>query len=123
MPQILENWCLVHYCTLTDRSNYKIHWTDELRGHILTASRFSIKGNDSSEARLKVLTEVIDENDYTDPQFLNLTIVNKFIKEKIDTSSETYGQVLEDCITYIQSICDAILSRDKDQITIYVRNI
>ena len=28
--QIIENWCLVHYCTVVGQSEYKKHWTDEL---------------------------------------------------------------------------------------------
>ncbi|MCQ2199435.1 MAG: hypothetical protein MJZ19_06920 [Paludibacteraceae bacterium] len=123
IPQILENWCLVRYCSITDRTEYKIHWSDELRGHLLTVSRFSIKGNDSIESRKKVLQEIWTENDYNQAQFLNMTVVNKFIKEGIDTSTAEYGQVLKDCIDAEQDLFDIILSRDVDLITNYSRNI
>lgn len=123
IPQILENWCLVHYCSIIGRTEYKIHWSDELRGHLLTASRFSIKGNDSVESRMKVLQELWSENDYNQAQFLNMTVVNKFIKEGIDTSSIEYGQVLEDCIGSEQELFNVILSRDIALITNYSRSI
>lgn len=81
IPQILENWCLAHYCSIIGKTEYQIHWSDELRSNLLTASRFSIKGNDSVETRMKVLQELWSENDYNQAQFLNMTVVNKFIKE------------------------------------------
>ena len=28
--QIVENWCLIHYCTLTGRVQTKEHWKKEL---------------------------------------------------------------------------------------------
>lgn len=123
IPQILENWCLVRYCTITGRTEYKIHWSDELRGHLLTISRFSIKGNDSIESRRKVLQEIWSENDYNQTQFLNMTVVNKFLKEGIDTSVAEYGQVLKDCIDAEQDLFDVILSRNVELITNYSRNI
>ena len=123
IPQILENWCLVHYCSIIGRTEYKTHWSDELRGHLLTASRFSIKESDSMESRMKVLQELWSENDYSQVQFLNMTVVNKFIKEGIDTSAAEYGQVLEDCIGSEQDLFNVILSRDIALITNYSRSI
>ena len=123
IPHILENWCLVHYCSIIGRTEYKTHWSDELRGHLLTASRFSIKENDSMESRMKVLQDLWSENDYSQVQFLNMTVVNKFIKEGIDTSAAEYGQVLEDCIGSEQDLFNVILSRDIALITNYSRSI
>lgn len=123
IPQILENWCLVHYCTIIGRTEYKIHWSDELRGHLLTISRFSIKGNDSVESRMKVLQELWEENDYNQVQFLNMTVASKFIKEGIDISSTEYGQVLGDCIVSEQELFDVIISRDIALIANYSRSI
>ena len=114
---------MVHYCSIIGRTEYNIHWSDELRGNLLTASRFSIKGNDSVESRMKVLQELWSENDYNQAQFLNMTVVNKFIKEGIDTSSTEYGRVLEDCIGSEQDLFNVILSRDVALITYYSRSI
>ena len=123
IPQILENWCLVHFCTIVGQTQYKKHWSDELRGHLLTVSRLSIKGNDSDESRNNVLEEIWDENDYANPMFLNMTVINKFIQEKIDTKTDIYGQVIEDCINDRQHIFNAILSRNIDTINEYVETI
>ena len=120
IPQILTNWCLVRFCSLTKRMQTKEHWFGELRGHLITASRFSIKENDSFEKREKVLNEIFNENDYYKPHFLNLTICNKFIKENINIKSEEYVQTILDCINNFKCIFNIILSRDVDLIKQYV---
>lgn len=124
MPQVLENWCMVHYSTLVGGIDAHNHWADELRGHLLTVSRFTIKGNDSIKSRQKVLQEIWEENDYNKPKFLNMTIINKMLEEsRIDVSSVEYGQSLFDCIEAKQDIFNAILSRDIDAISKYTRSI
>lgn len=122
-PQILENWCLIRYCTITKREKTKNHWIDELRGFLSSASRFSIKGNDSANSRLKVLNEIINDNDYSLPQFVNLTVGNKFIIEKIDTSSKEYYQTINDCCNNLQNIANIILSRSLQEINRYAFSI
>lgn len=123
IPQILENWCLVHYCTIIKQEENKSHWMGELRSHLLTLSRFSISGNDSPDSRTKVFIEIWDENDFNNPEFLNLTIANKFTTENIETTSKEYGQMLADCIESTSNIYNAILSRSINVISEYVSSI
>ena len=124
IPQVLENWCLVHYCTLAGDIETKEHWANELRGHLITIARYSIKGNDTPKAREKVFQEIWDDNDYHDPKYLNMTIINKMMSEEyIDTSSEEYGQTIIDCIEATQDIVNVILSRDISEISKYTRSI
>jgi len=123
IPQILENWCLVRYCSILGLEHNKSHWSDELRGHLLTVSRFSIKGNDSIQSRRKIFLEIWEENDYDKSQFLNMTIANKFLKEGFDLSSIEYEQAIKDCIDSEQKLFEAILSRDVEFITNYARTI
>lgn len=123
MPQVLENWCLVHYCTIIGQTQYKKHWSEELRGHLITVSRLSIKGNDSEDSRIKVLQEIWEENDFNNAKFLNLTVVNKFLNENLDVKGAEYGQTLEDCINSTQYIFNAILSRNQDVIIDYIKTI
>ena len=123
MPQILINWCLVHYCTIINREQLKKHWKGELRGHILTMSRHSIKGNDAPEKRQKVFDEIWYENDYSNPQMMNMAICNKFIEEGIDIQSKEYATTIIDCIQNIQDLFNVVLSRDISAITQYVETI
>lgn len=122
-PQILINWCLVHYCTITGNPLSKEHWKGELRGHLATASRYSIRGNDAPDKRLKVFNEVWEENDFSTPIAVNLTVHNKFYEEGIDTKSNEYATTLIDCIRNAQGIFNAILSRNTDAIMQYVETI
>lgn len=123
IPQILINWCLVHYCTITQREQLKKHWKGELRGFLETAARYSIKGNDALETRLKIFTEVWNEGDFSQPNSMNLTIHNKFYEEGINTKTNEYATVIIDCINKIQEVFNAILSRNTDTIAEYVDTI
>ncbi len=121
--QLLESWCLVRYCSLIAQEQYKKHWSDELRGHMLSISRLSMKGNDSIEARQKVFEEVWADEDYDNPQFLLLTIANKFIIEGIDVNSEPVMQCIMDCIKAKSDIIRVVLLRDINKITQYVLSL
>ena len=123
LPQILINWCLIHYYTITGKPLSKEHWKGELRGHLATSARHSIKGNDAPDKRQKVFNEVWEENDFSVPNVINLTVHNKFYEEGIDTKSDEYATTLIDCIGKAQGIFNAILSRNTDTITQYVDTI
>ena len=123
-PQVLQNWCLVHYYTLIGRNDTKNHWSDELRGHMFTVSRYRIKGNDSFKTREKILYEIWEDNDYDIPKFLNMAIINKMLEEpNIDVDSNNYRQTIVDCIKAKQNIFNVILSRDVQTIYNYSRSI
>ena len=121
-PQILENWCLLHYTTITNQTQYHIHWRDGLRGVLLTASRFKMKGNNDVAHRTKAITDVfVDRNEYTDLNILKMTVMNKFMIEKIDISSDTFNQVLQDCAQDMTKIIDVIANGDSQAILDYVQ--
>jgi hypothetical protein len=122
-PQILTHWCLVHYCTITCDPLSKEQWKEELRGHLATTAKYSIKRNDAPDKRLKVFHEVWEENDFSLPNTINLTVYNKFFEEGIDVRSDDYATTLIDCISSAQGIFDAILSRNTDTIRQYVETV
>lgn len=94
------------------------------RGHLLTVSRYKLKGNDSLASREKVLKEIWEDNDYNIPKFLNMTIINKMLGEPhINVDSIEYGQMLLDCIKQKQNLFNVILSRDVQTINNYSRSI
>lgn len=123
IPQVLTNWCLTHYCTLSNRENIKKHWKGELRGHMIGISRHSITRNDSIHARQKVFDEIWDENDYSSQQFLTLTVCNKFIEENINIDSDAFKNTIMDCINDSNSIVNCILERDINKIQEYIETI
>jgi hypothetical protein len=123
LPQVFTNWCLVRFRTITDTLPYKKHWKDEFRGHMYATSRLAISSDDSISTRRKVFSEILNEYDYGNPQFLTLTVCNKFIEENLDIRSEAFADTIADCIKSIHNIIDLILERDVQAIRNYTETI
>lgn len=123
LPQVIINWCLVHYCTIVGQKHLKEHWKDELLGHIFNISSLSIKENDKPQKRLKVLSEIWIEDDYNKPENLTLKVCNKFIKEQININSEEYITTIQDCLNCPKELFNVIISRDIETIRNYINSI
>ncbi len=123
LPQVFINYCLVRYRTLTNAESYKKQWKGGMRGHMYAISKYTLKGNDSIESRRKIFNEILSENDYNMPQFMSLTVCNKFIEEQINIKSEEYEQAVIDCIKSIPDIFELILNRNIDDVKSYVDSI
>lgn len=82
--QIVENWCLVHYCTLVGRTELKEHWKDELIAHLTTIGREDIKANNSVGTRTRAIAEGFDYASLYDGNNRIMQIIStKFKKEQI----------------------------------------
>lgn len=123
LPQIIENWCLVHFCTLTNRDETKIHWKGELRGHFLNATNLNLTKNNKEDKRRKVLDEIWNDYDYNLSVTISTAIANKFIKENINIKSDVFKQVVDDFIQSSEEIKNVILSKNIDLIADYVEKI
>lgn len=123
LPQVFTNWCLARYCTIKNIESHKKHWKENIKGHMRTAARYNLKGNDSIESRRKIFNEILSENDYDMPQFMSLTVCNKFIEEQINIKSEEYEQTIIDCIKNIRDIFELILNRNIQDIDSYADSI
>lgn len=121
--QVLINWCLVHYCTITGRTTLKKHWKEELKGHFGIVAAFSLKDKDSSEKRRKIIEEIWNERDFSFNETLKLIIGNKFVKENIDINSEEFAETIEDCINNKDKIIDTIVSKNLNYILSYIETI
>ena len=122
--QIIINWCLVHYCTLFgDVNRCKEHWCGELRGHILTAARYNLKGEKTSEDKEQAIREVWNDNDYFLPKTIEYVIYNKFKKEGLDTSGVVFVQVIADCINSFNDIIRLVSHGDIREISDYVDSL
>lgn len=122
--QIIENWCLVHYCTIVGRTETKTHWRDELYSHMDNVSRDTIKSNNSYEVRAKALTEAFEWNDLFSgsDRIIRLTS-RKFNKENINIESKEYFQCMEDCFNSIGDIIDVMAKFDPLEIEKYIETI
>lgn len=124
MPQVIENWCLARYCTLSGfDENLKSHWKSELRGHIATLFRLAIKGNDSDLSRRQVLKEIWIDNDFDDPNVIKYVTYAKFKKENIDTNSELYYDTISDFVFHQEKLINVIVSRDLGILEEYLETI
>ena len=110
LPQIIENWCLIHFCTLSSREQTKEHWKDELMAHMLNIGGLDIKGNNKVEKRLKAIYEGFDMRDLVGEcsEKIFLYIEGKFHKENIDVNNDIIKQVVADCNKALKDIALAI---------------
>lgn len=123
MPQVIENWCLVHYCTLSGNNLYKEHWKSELRGYIVSIFRLAIKDNNSEKSRNHVFSEIWIENEFDEPSIIDYVINTKFKREKIDTTTETYADIIADFVFSQKKLIEVMLSKDYNVLDSYLETI
>lgn len=123
--QILENWCLIRYATLSgDCNNLKNHWRVELMSHINYLANLKLKGKNSALSKEKCLYSVFNKYDLdTDESCIAGHIWTKFVTEGLPTDGEIFSQVVSDFKSSIRDIAGVILSNDRKQIFQYVQNI
>lgn len=124
--QILENWCLVRYSTISgEKQDCVSHWRNELITHLSNAASNKIKSNNSVSSRKKAISEVwVKEKEYsTDTNVINLTIHAKFQSENIATNTKMYYQVLSDCANDADNIIKVIAEASPEEITQYASTI
>lgn len=125
LDQIIQNWCLVHYCTLVNREQLKKHWKeDELQTHLMKCASYNIQGNNSSKARAKALNELWSERDFnSNLNTINLIVNMKFRQEKIDVTTPIYQQCLYDCMKASNDIIKVIADANINNIIEYTNSI
>ena len=95
--QIVENWCLIRYCSLYDKNNLnKNHWKTELRAYILKLNSMLVKV-DKKRATQEVLIKWEGLDIYTN---VLRKISYKWQNEKLDIESENTKNITLDFSTY-----------------------
>ena len=124
LDQIIENWCLVKYCSLYDGQNInKKHWANELTAHMYNILKRQLK-NGSEDAKLQLLKSVAyDHKEYTTASAIKKCIRLKFKKENIQITNE----LCSDCIEDLETILGLISRRDTEEnyenIDTYIENL
>ncbi|MBR6516914.1 MAG: hypothetical protein IKT40_08780 [Bacilli bacterium] len=121
--QIVENWCLIRYCTITNRTELKEHWKTELKSYFKRLIRLSIKNNDY-KTRFKAAKEGFNEAD----MYQSAELIFSFVKDKFKTENIKFDDILmtviEDCYNSLDSIVDVIATyNDHEKIENYVNLI
>lgn len=106
--QIIENWCLVHYCTLVGRTELKEHWKDELIAHLTNIGRDGIKANNSVGTRMKAIAEGFDYASLYDGSERILQIVQDKFKQENINIDDAVIQTVKDCSQAINDIAKVI---------------
>lgn len=119
-PEIIINWCLIRYCTLTGEIDSKKHWCDKLYNNVRNVIVYSLKKNDS--VRFKILSEIWEERDLDDSWRIDLMIDLEFEKENILTDTDEYNKVISDFIKEKDKLFNILLCRDKTEIENYIYN-
>jgi hypothetical protein len=115
--QIIENWCLIHYCSLTNRTETKKHWGDELSAHIDNLRDMTIK----TSKKRATEQEYLDNLELDNPIKIKHIIKNKFKKENIDITTDVYEKVCDDFASYgIHEIIDIICMNYSDENDDYI---
>jgi hypothetical protein len=125
IPQIVENWCLIRYSTLSNEfSNVKSHWKTELKSHMNNIRQMKLKTNNNSSTKQNALYLLWDKRDIDkDEESIYSHIYFKFQKENIPTEGEIFAQVIEDFKNETVNIVNVLISNSPQKIVEYVENI
>lgn len=121
--QITQNWCLINYSkNLGMNPNITNHWKTELGAHISNIAKMKLKNNNSFDARMKVLNEVlIDESEMgKDPEVINMSIFFKFKNEGLSTDDEIYGKTIINFINEVPVLINLLAKGDLNSINNYI---
>lgn len=124
--QIIENWCLVHFCSITKTNvnNCYNHWKSELSTAMDNVWRKTIKNHKDYDTRYKAIVEAFEWNDlFEGSERIIVLTKNKFKKEDIDIKSTEYVQTCNDCFNAIKDMIDIMADYGNDRIEDYVNSI
>lgn len=124
LDQIIENWCLVKYCSLYDPNNInKNHWVYELTAHMYNIFRRQLK-NGSEDAKLHLLKSVaFNQKEYTTAIAIKNCIRLKFKKENIQITNELCSACIEDLETILNLISKRDTEENYENIDTYIENL
>lgn len=123
--QLIQNWCLVHYCTLVneDINNCKHHWKNELWAILGKMGSFKLQGNNSYGSRIKAIeTAENGEELLSDVDVVYGNVRAKFAKENIN-NEEIICNVIDDLVKSKNDIIHVIANFDKNEIIEYINKI
>ena len=125
IPQIIENWCLIRYTTLTnDKMELRNHWLRELNTHLNNISTMKLVNGNKSTTKQNALYSLWNRRDIdTDENVISRMISLKFEDEGIPTQGEIFAQIVSDCKNATKDIINVILSDSLQNIKNYTNNI
>ena len=125
MQQILENWCLIRYSTLTgEKQELKKHWKYELRAHINNIVSIKLKNGNSLSSKQNALYSLWNIYDWdTDESCISRRLYIKFEKEGIPTNDMVFAQIVSDFKNETKTIVKILTSSSNIEVLEYINNI
>ena len=113
-PQVLENMTLLIYARNAGGrfERWMGHWCVELKAQMKTLARYSLKRNNSYQARMTAVGQVIEYNDWNTEKAVMLTVHNKMEVEGMTSNEEMLTAAVSECCGLIPQAIEAILSGD-----------
>ena len=124
LDQIIENWCLVEYCSLYDENNTnKNHWANELAAHMYNILKRQLK-NGGEDSKLQLLKSVTyGQKEYTTSVAIKNCIRLKFKKENIQIPIEVCSACIDDLETILSLISKRDTEENYENIDTYIENL
>lgn len=121
-PQLLENLVLIIYAKNVGGryDRYVPHWSIELKTHMNTLSRYSLKKNNNYETKSKAIYSIIDSNDWLTERAVLSTVYTKLTVEGINQDKENVTIAIRETIELIQPTIETILNGDPESINNFV---
>lgn len=112
--QIIENWCLIKYCSLYDKTNTnKYHWKQELKTHLYNIYEMKIKGG-NAKTKYNLISEIIyDKKEITTSSKISSIIRIKFRQENVII----HNDICDSCIENLNYIIELISNNENDDNT------
>lgn len=125
MPQVLENWCLIRYSTLTgEMQEVKRVWKCELRAHINNIASIKLKNGNSRLTKQNALYTLWNMYDWdTDENCIAIRLYAKFDEENIPTNGEAFARVVKDFKNETKALVGILTSDSNLEVMEYIDSI
>lgn len=121
MPQILENWCLIRYTSLTgEKQELRNHWLKELKTHINNIATIKVKSGNKTNA-LYHLWNMYDWD--TDESCIARRLITKFEIENLPTAGPIFAQIVSDFKNETTNLVKILTSDFDSEVAEYIKNI
>ena len=122
--QIIENWCLVKYCTLYDIHNTtKNHWKQELRVHCGKIYHSLLKGG-NSQVKYNLISEIVlDKMELTTARKIKSITRTKFRVENLEQHDIIFNQCANDIPLLITLLSNKETDENTDKLFDYINSI
>ena len=122
--QIIENWCLIKYCSLYDPTNTNSnHWRVELRSHIYNIHKMKLKGGNESTKSNLIKDIVYDKKEICTSKDISKIIRIKFRTEGLQIKSDICNECIEELPFIIELLASKETEENIDKIYDYIENL